>query len=439
MNPRFQILVLFTVVVLPLGLSHWGAFPPRSVVDELASGAGMLGFVILLVVFVLSGRFRTVSARIGIDVSMRFHQLLARTALAFALIHPFLYQTPFNPPLPWDSTRQLTLSYDLAGLATGFLAWLLLGLLVFFAIFREGADLRYETWRLTHGLGAAALAGLLLHHTLSAGRYSQAPVLAGFWVGMSGLALASLAYIYLVKPVLKLLSPWTVQSVRPVGLETWEVTIAPHRKGRFRYQAGQFAWLSIGRRAMSLNENPFSIASAPASGDKLQFIIKELGDFTRTLGDVKPGTRAYVDGPHGHLVIEGRSEPGIALIAGGVGIAPILGILRQLHSDRDPRPSLLVYGNRVEEQIVCREELDRLTGAHATQTVYALYQPPPGWNGHHGMCDADLIRKVVARPEMRKWLFVLCGPPIMMEVVERALLDIGVPSAQILSEKFKYD
>jgi len=439
MNPRFLISIYLFIVLLPLGLSWMGGRPPRSAWDELASGAGMLAFAIILAEFLLSGRFRAVSTRIGMDVTMRFHQLLARSALVLALVHPYLYRAPFNPPYPWDVTRQLTLSTDVAGIVTGYLAWLLLPALVLLAIDRDQGGFRYETWRLMHGLGAVLTAGLILYHTLNSGRYSQDPVLARVWIGLFLIALASLAFVYLVKPVLKLLSPWVVESVRPIGLKIWEVTIAPRGHKGLRYQAGQFVWLNIGRSAGSLNENPFSISSAPASGNRLQFVIKELGDFTRSLGQIAPGTHAYVDGPHGNLSISGRNEPGIALIAGGVGIAPLLGILRQLQHDNDPRPTALIYGNRVEAQIVYHNELQMLSRKHGTKIVHALYEPPENWAGHIGMCDADLIRRVFNRPEMRQWLFILCGPPIMMEVAEETLIGMGVSATRILSERFNYE
>jgi predicted ferric reductase len=437
---RYLLIALYLVVVLaPLALSWLGARPPRSAWDELASGAGMLAFAIILVEFMLSGRFRTVSRKIGMDVTMWFHQLLARSALGLALIHPFLYRAPFNPPYPWDVTRQLTLNLDLTSLGTGMLAWLLLPPLVLFAIGRERLTLRYETWRLMHGLGAVLIAGLVLHHALYAGRYSQDPVLAYLWIGLFGIAAASLLFVYLVKPALQLLRPWAVESVRSVGLKTWEVTVAPKGHSGLDYRAGQFVWLNVGNSPFSLRENPFSISSAPASGDKLQLVIKELGDFTRTLGHVSPGTRAYVDGPHGNLVIAGREEPGVALIAGGVGVAPLLGLLRQMRHEKDERPKVLVYGNRCVEQIVYSDELEALARENGVEVVHALYEPPEGWTGHVGVVDPDLIRQVFDAPGRREWLYVLCGPPAMMEVVEDTLIEMGVPAKQILSERFNYD
>lgn len=426
------------VTLAPLVLAWAGARPPRSVWDELASGAGMLAFVTILVEFVLSGRFRTISRRVGMDVTMRVHQLTARTALALALLHPFLYQAPFAPDRPWDLDRQLTLTVGLGALWSGIAGWVLLALLVVLAVGRDRLHWRYETWRLTHGLGAVAVAGLLLHHTLAAGRYSQDPVLASVWTALFTIALLSVIYIYLVKPILELRRPWTVQEVRRVGLRTWELTLGADGHAGLRYEAGQFVWLNLGHSPFSVAENPFSISSAPGSGPQLQFVIKELGDLTRTIGRTVPGTRAYVDGPFGNLTVAGRREAGIALIAGGVGLAPLIGILRQLRLEGDPRPTMLVYGNRVEDQILYRPELEALARDHGTRIEHALSEPPPGWAGHTGWVDGPLIARLF-EPRMTAWLFVLCGPGAMMQSVEDALIACGVPARQILSERFDYE
>ncbi len=439
MRPGVLIVLYTLVVLLPLALAWLRVRPPRSLLDELASGAGLLAFAIILVEFILSGRFRSISGRIGMDVTMRFHQLLARTALALALLHPFLYRAPFAAQRPWDTSRELTLTGDITALSSGALAWVLLPAFVLLSIGRDQLAYRYETWRLMHGLGAMLIAALVLHHTLSAGRYSQDPALAGVWLGMAATALLSMLYVYLIEPFLKLRKGWGVVSVRPIALKTWELVLEPSGHDGLGYDAGQFVWLNVGHSPFSLNENPFSISSAPASGKRIEFVIKEVGDFTGTVGRIEPGTRAYVDGPHGNLVIAGRTEPGIALIAGGVGIAPLLGILRQLRLDEDGRPTVLVYGNRVTEQISYPDELAALARDHGTKIIHAVSEPPDDWMGHVGMVDDSVIRQTFGSPEMKRWLYVLCGPPVMMDIVEDCLIDLGVPAHQIFSERFKYD
>lgn len=439
MKPALLILFYIAVVLLPLVLAAKSGRPPRSLWNELASGAGLLAFSIILVEFVLSGRFRFVSKRIGMDVTMRFHQLLARTALALAVVHPFLYRGLFDYQRPWDVTRQLTLTTDIGALTTGLLAWVLLAAFVLLSIARDQLPYKYETWRLMHGLGALLIAAFTLHHTLHAGRYSQDPILTGLWIALFGIAAASLLFVYFIRPLFQRKRAWHVTSVKPLALKTWELTLEPENHSGLDFEAGQFAWLNVGHSSFSLHENPFSISSAPAAGNQLQFMIKELGDFTRKLGHIKTGTKAYIDGPHGNLTVSGSDQPGVALIAGGVGIAPLLGILRQLHLENDSRPTALVYGNRVEEQIAYRDELEMLAKEHGTQIVHVLSEPPDGWAGPTGMIDSDLIEATFSAPEMKAWLYVVCGPPAMMEGVENALIETGVPPNLIRLERFDYD
>ncbi|MCM0613012.1 ferric reductase-like transmembrane domain-containing protein [Marinobacter sediminum] len=434
MKSLFLIVVYLVVVTLPLILSAWVGGPPRQFHQELASGLGILAFSMILMEFILSGRFKAISNGVVMDVTMRFHQIMARTALVFALLHPFLYQgTPSGGHRPWDPTRELTITSDFSVLSTGIAAFLLLPSLVLLAIGRTQLDFRYETWRLLHGIGALLIAVLLFHHTVYAGRYGSQPVMTWVWLAMTGVAVGSLLTVYLFVPLLQKTRPWRVTSVVQLTPKQWEVTVKPDGHRGLDYTAGQFAWLNVGHSTFSMKENPFSICSAPAAGPELSFMIKELGDFTRTVRQMKTGTVAYVDGPYGNLSVDGRAEPGVALIAGGVGLAPLLGILRQMRLNGDLRKVKLIYGNRVIDQIAYGEELA------AEDVVYVLSEPPETWHGETGFIDAALIDRVFSEKEFSEWVFVMCGPAIMMDIVEDHLIKRGTPSHRILSERFNYD
>lgn len=440
MHPLILLAVYVIIAVAPLLLGAFQDRPPRPWMDEIASGLAMTAFAILLVEFVLSGRFKLISGRMGMDVTMRIHQLLARTALVFALLHPFLYQTPsFNYPLPWDGTGQLTLGLDIGSVVSGLIAWIALPVFVLMAVFRDQLPYRYETWRLMHGFGAVLIAVMVLHHTLNAGRYSSDPLLAGFWIVLMAAALGSVIYTYILAPLGEARRPYEVTSVRKIALKTWELTIRPKRGDALSFEAGQFAWLNMGHSPFSLHENPFSISSAPARKPDLQFIIKEAGDLTNNIGDVAPGTTAYLDGAHGNLTVRGRTAKGIALIAGGVGVAPLISIARQLHAEDDPRPMILVYGNRVAGQIVYRAELNKFARRANTEVVHVLSEPRRGWKGLTGRIDTATIEAVFSFKEAADWIYLVCGPPGMLNVVEDALIALGVPAEQIISERFYYD
>jgi predicted ferric reductase len=439
MHPALLVIVYVGLALAPLTLAYAQDKPPRPIWDELSSGVALTAFSILLVEFLLSGRFHSISKRIGMDVTMRFHQLLARTATVFVLVHPFLYTTPTGIPRPDDITRLGHLGLTGPSIASGLIAWFLVMVLVSIAIFRNQIGYTYEAWRASHAFGAILIAALSAHHAFSAGRYSGDATLHLFWLVLLVAAGGTIVLVYLVRPLVRLRSPYRVDSVRQVALKTWRVDIKPTRNKALNFVAGQFVWLRIGRSPFSLHENPFSIASAPASRSRLSFVIKEQGDFTSAIGQIAPGAVAYVDGPYGNLTLERRRAAGIALIAGGVGIAPLLSILRQLQSDGDRRPIILVYGNRCQEQIVHLDELQTMSEALDLRVAHVLSEPPPDWRGYTGMIDGALLKQLFSFDGADRWCYFLCGPPAMIEAAERALLEKSIPDRQIVSERFNYD
>lgn len=432
--PAPLLLTLLALAIAAPALLGWALVgPARPWRDEVATALALLGFAALLVDFLLSGRFRAVSGGVGIDRTMRWHQLLGRLLAVALLAHPFLYTLPDGAAFhrPDDLTGAGVLGLGGGAVVTGLLAWLLLGLLVLTAIRRDDLPYRYESWRLWHGVAALLIAGLGLHHALSAGRYAAHPAVAGALWTLSGLAGLTLLWVYLLRPLALRRRPWRVASVRRVALAIWEVALEPVGHAGLAFRAGQFAWLKLDRGPFARREHPFSIASAPGE-PRLRFLVKEAGDFTRGIGALPLGARAFVDGPHGHLCLEGRREPGVAFLCGGVGVAPALGMIRAGGAG----PMLLLYGNRVAEQIVAREELAARDGL---DVVHVLGEPPEGWAGETGQLDAALIARHCAAPAAGGWLFVLCGPAPMLRAARVALRGLGVPASRILAERFTYD
>jgi predicted ferric reductase len=439
MPPALLIAGYILLTLAPLALAWAQGKPPRPFMDELSSGLALAAFAILLMEFLLSGRFRSISERIGMDVTMRFHQLLARVAAAFILVHPFLYSTPIGLARPDDATHRGHLGLTGAAAYSGILGWLLLLLLVITAMRRTQIGHSYERWRIGHAIGAVLIAGLVAHHAFAAGRYSGEGPLLWFWILLLALAAMTMLAVYLIRPLLRLRRPYEVVAVTPVAANTWQLEIRPRHGAALDYEAGQFVWLRVGRNPWSPDEHPFSIASAPADRTKLSFIIKAFGDFTSKLGGIAPGAKAYVDGPYGHLTLARRQCEGVALLAGGVGIAPLLGILRQMQASGDRRPVILVYGNRSRAQIVLTEELDALAASLNLKVVHVLSEPDGEWTGRRGMLDEALLRELFGFDGAARWCYLLCGPQGMMESCERSLLGLGVPARQIVSERFYYD
>jgi predicted ferric reductase len=221
-----------------------------------------------------------------------------------------------------------------------------------------------------------------------------------------------------------------------VGDRLWALTLEPDGHAGLAYRAGQFAWLRLNCSTFSVREHPFSIASAPSDGVALRFLIKEAGDFTRQIGTLPIGARAFVDGPHGALCLEGRQEPGIFMIAGGAGLAPMLSLLREAATRGETRPITLLYGNRHQGQIMAAAELAALAMRQRLDLHHVLQEPPPGWTDFAGMMTPELIQAEATQAAREGWVFLLCGPGPMIQAAREGLAALGVPRRHILEERF---
>jgi len=436
--PNLLIFCYLSLSSIPLFLAALQGLPLRALPNEFASAFGLLGFTWMLLSFLLSGRFRTISGRIGIDKTMSLHQLMAIVLGVLILLHPYLYTLSINNPLPWDTTRQFSLLLTIPAFISGMLAWVLLPTLVITAVFRDQFPFRYEVWRWFHGIGAAVVVLASAHHVLEVGRYSNSTLMKGFWLALIALASLTLLRSYLILPLLQKRRSLRVINVSPAATKTWHITVKPDKNNGFKFKAGQFAWLKLKKNPFGLTEHPFSISSAPSDLPQLRFTIKESGDFTNNIGTTLENSRAYIDGPHGHFIIDDQEFDGVVMIAGGIGVAPMISIIREMAQQNDPRPIRLLYGNRIESQIAFRDEIEEAAQKLKLEVDYILSEPPSNWEGLTGFIDAKNIEKSLAMPIPEKWLYLLCGPPVMLDHVIPILELSGIPKNRILYEKFSY-
>jgi predicted ferric reductase len=431
------LVALYTGLTLfPLAVAWVDDQPSRGFFYELATGLGLTGFALLLLQFLTSGRFDALTGRVGIDLTMRLHQLIARTLTVFVFVHPFLYAVW---PGEGGTLGRVAHMFTSASFLSGVVAWVLLLLIVVAGVFRDRLPGSYELWRASHGFGALVLAVAGVHHAMTLGHHSAHPLIGGFWRVLLGAAVLSLLTVYVFRPLLLSRRPFRLVKNEQVGDRLWELTVEPTGSFQPRLAAGQFFWVTFGTSPFLLREHPFSASSAPAELPRVRFLIKESGDFTNTIGTLPVGTPAFLDGPRGIFTLEGRDADGIGLVAGGVGIAPILSVLRHLRAQGDRRPIRLLYGNRHEGQIVGQDELDAIAREMDFQVQHVLAEPPEGWQGGTGVLDSAQVAACFDHPDRARWVYFVCGPNVMMTSVEHSLRALGVPPRNIVSERFRYD
>ena len=403
-----------------------------------AGGLGLAAFAMLLMQFISSGRFERLSGKVGINRMMRFHQLATRLVVLLVVFHVLLFFWPGSvSDIPMKAnmlTKMMVSDY----LLSGTIALAAVAFMVVAGIWRHKLPVRYEVWRASHILGALVIAVAGAHHVFSVGSYSRDNLLSAFWWALLLMALGALCYTYLLKPWLLARGAYRVESVRELGERIWEVVMQPARGRAITFDAGQFAWVNFRDPAIPLLDNPFSISSSPAELPQVRFLIKERGDTTARLGELLPGAIVYLDAPHGNFTLAGRHGEAIYLIAGGIGIAPVIGILRDLAAKQDKRPISLIYGARNPRQLTYADEIRQLQNVLDLKVLFSVDEPPPDWSGGVGEVDAPTIRRHLPA-KANQCICLACGPTPMMLAIEQHLLAAGVPPPNIVYERFEYD
>jgi predicted ferric reductase len=397
---------------------------------EFAVALGFVALAMLALQFALTARFRRVAAPFGLDTLLQFHRQAGLLAFGLALAHPLILILAHRPYLEFLDLR--------VSLVRALALWVLLlalVLLVVMTLWRRPLGLAYEWWRATHGLLALAVVFIGLTHVLRVGHYVSAPWQQALWIGFTAAAMLLILHVRVVKPFKLRNRPYRIAEVRPERGAAWTLSLTPLGHPGATFDAGQFAWLTIGPTPFSMQQHPFSFASSAARTDRVEFTVKELGDFTGTIGEVRPGSTAFLEGPYGSFTLHPLAS-GAAFIVGGVGITPVMSILRTLRHRGDRRPLVLVYGNREWEDVIFREELEEVARELNLRLVHLLENPHPGWAGESGRLDDELLRRHLAGARPREWQFFVCGPEPMMDLAERFLLENGVPLRRLNSERF---
>jgi predicted ferric reductase len=415
-------LVVLIVVKTPVKWGLWW---------DLGIGLGFAGLVMMGIQFLLTARFRTATAPFGLDLIYYFHRHLAYMLLVVVLGHPVIL-IAVDPSL-WAVLNPLVAPWPIAA---GVVSLLLLLILVVTSAGRKQLRIPYDIWKYTHLLLAIGAVVLAFIHMRGIGYYSGTPLANGLWIIIGLSLVAALVRSRIWRPWLLCRRPYRVADVKRLPGDTWLLVVEPEGHAGFNFQPGQFVWLILRHSPFAMKDHPFSIASSPQAGPRLEFAIKERGDFTRSLGTLQNGEIAYVDGPYGVFSIDRYPQAaGYVFIAGGIGLAPMLSMLRALADRNDPRRHVLIAAHNQWDRIPFREELQSLQKRLDLAVVHVLGQPPEGWSGERGWLDRAMLERHLPA-EHAQYDYFICGPVPMIRIAERGLSELGIPAARLHTELF---
>jgi propane monooxygenase reductase subunit len=207
---------------------------------------------------------------------------------------------------------------------------------------------------------------------------------------------------------------------------------------RLTFSAGQYVDIAI--PGADGEHRSFSMASTPSEPDRLEFMIKLYpgGHFSGLLAasangsGLKVGDALEVTGPYGVFTLRDSSPRRLVFIAGGAGMAPVLGLLRSMVEKGSTRPATFYYGARTRADLFHLDELERLA-AELPDFTFVPALSDEDWEGETGLVT-DVVQRLEG--DLSDIDAYLCGPPPMVDAAIALLERSGTPESHIYFDRF---
>jgi ferredoxin-NADP reductase len=232
---------------------------------------------------------------------------------------------------------------------------------------------------------------------------------------------------------------WRVADVLEVVSETSRVkTIAFDVPDWPGHRAGQHVDIRLTAEDGYQAQRSYSIASAP-DNPRIELTVERLddGEVSPYLTDeLRPGDQIELRGPVGGYFVWEPSQGGpLLLVGGGSGVVPLMAMIRLRATAGSAVDTRLLFSSRSWDDVIYRDELERLDG-DGLRVVHTLTRSqPPGWSGYARRVDGEMLAEVAPSPGERPRVYV-CGPTPFVEAVAEALVQLGHEPHRVKTERF---
>lgn len=411
---------------------------PLNALAAIGQLTALYGTFLALVGILLMSRAPFIDQVLGSDEASRIHRLagfasvwlIAAHAIASTVGYSGISTVPTVGEI-WDQIYTFTVLEE-GGLG----ATVALALLIVVAVVSVRAArmrMAYETWYGIHLYVYVAMALGFLHQLTIGTDFVTDELARTTWIALYAVAFVPLILFRFVEPLLRnLRHRFYIEKVvieRDGVASLWISGSAMHK---LPVRAGQWFGIRVLNGKGWWRSNPFSLSAGP-DGQHLRFTIEALGDRTRELQRVKPGTRVFLEGPYGILTGAVRTREKVLLIAGGIGITPLRALLEVLPVRRGDMA--LLYRAPTNASVVFKKELNRIAEVRGARVDLVTGSRDKFTFNDDPLSPGGLW---AAYPDIRERDIYLCGSPRMMATVEKSLRDIGVPHSQIHLERFSW-
>ena len=395
---------------------------------------GLVAAYMILLQFVFMSRLPWLERVFGLDNLSRVHQKNGKWAFVFLVLHPLLITLGYASVGGHGFWEQVALFFtDFEHVFLAFIGLLLFVVMISTSIAIARSRLRYEAWYFVHLVAYAAVFLSFLHQREIGEDIIGNYVFYTYWSIIFAAVFVNHLVFRFGRPIwLFFRNDFRVARVVRESPTTVSLYITGRHLDNFSIRPGQFMIFRFFMKGLWWQAHPFSMSMVP-NGREIRITVKELGDFTMQLKNVNQGTRVLIDGPHGIFTDLFSMSDKILLIAGGIGITPIRSLMEEMV--KKGKDVVLLYGNRTEEEIVFREEIDELRRNFPTAVTHILSHASD-FAGEKGIIDEEKVTRLV--PDYLSREVFLCGPPPMMNGLIAVFKKLGVPRHMVHYERFAF-
>lgn len=409
--------------------SMWYKFGAAKLSLRAGKMIGIAAGLLLLLQLPLAGRSVFLDRIFSLPALMRQHRLHAWAIALMAMIHPLLV-------LLADGSLVVPLE------SRYWPEWVGVGLLVailvqfVFGNWRWKLGIPFHLWLPMHRCVAVMLAGLLIVHVLyvSESFSDQGPPR---WMVLVAAACYTGAWLWRRTERLRMRRRrYMVSRIESAGADCTCVELTPRTQTPFGYAPGQFAFISFLSSTVSAEPHPFTLSSTPSRPGALQFAIRACGDWTKNTSGLSTGDEAFIHGPFGRFgYLYTGGDRSLIMIAGGIGITPMLSMLRFMADRKDPREITLIWSNRSRNHVVFAREFEDLETQLTAFRHVPIFTRNAESGNRAGRLNRAMLEKVLHGRDRAAAVYV-CGPPRMMKQIMADLKDLGFPARSIFTEAF---
>lgn len=251
-----------------------------------------------------------------------------------------------------------------------------------------------------------------------------------------------LGWYFLYKIKLGRLPKYEITSLKKPTPDIHQVGLKPVNGNMLDYNAGQYGFFRFVDSKVTSEAHPFSFSSAQTdSQGEAQIMVKEDGDFTSSLDQVKEGDKVTIEGPYGNYFpeeIEQNEDIPIVLLSGGIGVTPNFSILRHEIAKKSDRRIVFVWGLAYEDDMMYIDELEEIAKKFPNFSYHLIFSEEEVEGYPYGFIDQDFMEDEGLDEFFETAHFHVCGPPPMLAAAKGLLADNDVGEEQANIEEFAF-